>query len=122
VASQVFEIGEGVAIWYGVLVEDPIVLYWAKISVLLFDKEGLRGVGGVGWLDVFLFQSFLQDFIYHILFLKSHGISFASESFGGIRSEGNNMVPFAMGRESLGCFLAEYFGVMVVTCSYESAA
>jgi hypothetical protein len=48
------------------------------------------------------------------LFLKSHGISFAFESFGGIRSEGNNMVPFAMGRESLSCFLAEYFGMMVV--------
>jgi hypothetical protein len=71
-------------------------------------------IGGGRWHNVFLLKSFFQNFVYCVLFFKGHGISLALEGLGGVRSEGDNMVPFAMGGELLSCFLAEYFGMMVI--------
>jgi hypothetical protein len=89
-------------------------LYWAEVSVLLLNKEDLGSIGRVRTLNKLLPESFFKDLVYRLLFFESHGISLAFESFRGVRSEGDNMVPFAMGRKSFSCLFAEYFGVMVV--------
>jgi hypothetical protein len=49
------------------------------------------------------------------LFFKSHDIGFTFEGLGGIGSKGDNMVPFAVGGELFGCFLTEYFGMMMIS-------
>ena len=35
----------------GVFVDVAVVLAWAEPSILLFNKEEGRGLGGVGWMD-----------------------------------------------------------------------
>jgi hypothetical protein len=81
-----------------------VFLNWEKVTVLFLDKEYLQEIGRVRWFDLLL-ESFFQYLIYCILFLEGHGVGFALEGLGGIGSEGDNMVPFAMGGSRLASFL-----------------
>ena len=48
---------------FGPFVYWPVVLYWAQLSILLFDKEEICGIGTDRLPDRIPFQMFLNELV-----------------------------------------------------------
>src|SRR3981189_1888794 len=105
--NKVVNEGEGIAILSGDQVERAIVLYEAKLSVLLLDEED----GSAYWRfrvpNAARCQGFFQEGVQFPLFLGGHWIDL-SEPGRRFALEFNGVVPFATFRQVIEGALAEY--------------
>ena len=53
-----------------------VVLAWAEPSVLLFNEEEGRGLGGIGWTDLSRGEVFIQEVLSGLAFVWGEGIYF----------------------------------------------
>src|SRR5260221_1164648 len=73
--------GEGVGVLDCDLVQLPIVLYKAKRTILLLDKEHRGSHGGLGWTDVAIHKVLLEEVIKLLLFCRGQGECLGAREF-----------------------------------------
>ena len=92
--------GEWVGVADGVFVDVAVVLTGAKSTVLLFNKEERRGLGGVGWADLSRGEVFIQEVLSGFTLVRGEGVHFPDLRGEGIieidfmiiGSQGGNVV------------------------------
>src|SRR3981189_1161019 len=105
--NEVGNEGKGIVILSGDQVERAIVLYKAKLSVLLLDEEDRSAYWRFRMSNASCRQGFFQKSVQFSLFFGRHGVDL-SEPGRRFALEFNGVVPFATFREVIEGALTEY--------------
>src|SRR3979490_673823 len=105
--NEVVNEGKGIAILSGDQVERAIVLYKAKLSVLLLDEEDRSAYWRFRMPNASCRQGFFQKSVQFSLFFGRHGVDL-SEPGRRFALECDRMVPFATFLEVIEGALTEY--------------
>ena len=79
VSQFIYEVGDerkGVGVADGMFVDVAVILAGAKSSILLFDEEERRGLGGVGWAYLSRGEVFVQKVFGGLAFVWGEGVNF----------------------------------------------
>src|SRR3979490_345159 len=105
--NEVVNEGKGIAVLSGDQVERAIVLYKAKLSVLLLDEEDRSAYWRFRMSNASCRQGFFQKSVQFSLFFGRHGVDL-SEPGRRFALECDRMVPFATFLEVIEGALTEY--------------
>src|SRR5258708_3615431 len=92
VGQDIGDEGEGVGVLDHDLIQLPIVLYEAKQTILLLDKEHRGSHRGLGWMDAAVRKVLPEEVIKLLLFCRGQGEHLGVREFSP-RCEINGMVP-----------------------------
>ena len=79
----------------GECVQSSVVLDGSEITILLLDKEEGECIGGLGLVDISLFQIFGDEFLEGDVFGRGQGVHLAIHHVRGTRFQIDGVIPFA---------------------------
>ena len=74
---DMFDVREWILIPYCLIVDQPVILYWAIGAILLFNTKAASSIRGFEWFDISFYKLFLHPVVHEFSFWRAEGIDFA---------------------------------------------